>query len=52
MLLGIVTATHESYSIIDSINEVNDDGSRYREESRKVISYQDGRRRVSGSPRL
>lgn len=36
---GMVTANHDSYSIVDSIDEVDDNGRRYRQESRRIISY-------------
>ncbi|WP_426624485.1 S1 family peptidase [Leifsonia sp. McL0607] len=38
-LAAIVTANVESYVIVDSVSEVDDDGKQYREESRRVISY-------------
>lgn len=36
---GMVTANYDSYSIVDSIDEVDDNGERYRQESRRIISY-------------
>lgn len=39
MVTGMVTANLESYSIIDSIEDINDDGKRLRVESRRVIEY-------------
>jgi hypothetical protein len=39
MLTGMVTSSHESYAITDSVDEINDDGSVLRIEGRKVITY-------------
>lgn len=39
MVTGLVTANVESYSLTDSIEEVDDDGRIYRHEARKVVSY-------------
>jgi hypothetical protein len=39
IVLGLVAANLDSYAVTDSISEVNDDGTEYREESRRVIRY-------------
>ena len=39
MLTGLVTTNYESYTISDSVEEVDDDGRVYRAESRKIVSY-------------
>ncbi len=39
MLTGLVTSNVETYSVLHSIDEVDDSGGRYREESRRVIQY-------------
>lgn len=36
---GLATGSAESYAIIDSIEEVDDNGKMYRQEARKVITY-------------
>lgn len=36
---GIVTGSMETYTMVDSIEEVDDDGRVFRAESRKVITY-------------
>jgi hypothetical protein len=36
---GIVTSNVESYAIADSITTIEEDGSTYREEARRVLSY-------------
>lgn len=39
MVTGLVTANQESYAVSDSIDTVEADGTHYRQESRKIISY-------------
>lgn len=39
MVTGLVTTNYESYTINDSVEEVDDSGRIYRAESRKIISY-------------
>lgn len=39
MLTGLVTSNLESYSILHAIEEVDESGHRFREESRRVIQY-------------
>jgi len=39
MVTGLVTTNVESYAITDSIEEIQKDGSIYRQEARRVISY-------------
>jgi hypothetical protein len=36
---GLVTASAESYAIVDSIEDVDEAGKVFRQESRKVITY-------------
>lgn len=36
---GVVTGSAESYAIVDSIEEVDDNGHVYRQEARKVVTY-------------
>jgi hypothetical protein len=38
-LVAIVTTNHDSWAVVDRIEEVEKDGLRYREEVRRVISY-------------
>jgi len=39
MLTGMVTSSHDSFTIIDSVEEINDDGRVLRVELHKVVSY-------------
>lgn len=39
MVTGLVTANAESYAVTDSIDDVQQDGTRYRQESRRVLTY-------------
>jgi hypothetical protein len=39
MITGIVTTNHDSYTISDSVEEVENNGRVYRAESRRIISY-------------
>jgi hypothetical protein len=39
MLTGLVTSNLESYSVLHAIEEVEQSGQRFREESRRVIQY-------------
>ena len=39
ILTGMVTENRDTYTVLDSVSEIMKDGVRYREESRRVISY-------------
>jgi len=39
MITGLVTANAETYAITDSIDDVLSDGTKYRQESRRVLTY-------------
>ncbi|MBB1052574.1 hypothetical protein ACTHRK_17895 [Dietzia cercidiphylli] len=39
MITGVVTTNIESYAVIDSVTEVDDDGRVYRESSKRVVAY-------------
>jgi hypothetical protein len=38
-LVAIVTTNHDSWAVVDRIEEVEKDGTRYHEEVRRVVSY-------------
>jgi hypothetical protein len=38
-LIGVVTTNHDSYTIIDSIAEVDSNGKSYKETNRRMVSY-------------
>jgi hypothetical protein len=38
-VIGVVTGNLDSYAIVDSISDVDDNGRLYREETRRLISY-------------
>ncbi len=39
LLEGIVTTNHDSFAILDQVDDVDDDGARTRIESRRIVSY-------------
>ncbi|MFK0002543.1 serine protease [Paenarthrobacter sp. NPDC090522] len=39
ILTGLVTANSETYAVTDSIDDVLTDGTKYRQESRRVLTY-------------
>jgi hypothetical protein len=39
LLVGMVTSSYESYSVTDSVDEVDQHGRQTRVESRKIVSY-------------
>jgi hypothetical protein len=39
MLTAMATENLDTYSVLDSVSEIQSDGTKYREESRRVISY-------------